>query len=238
MYITFQVLFSHLESTTCIQNWAQASPPPWGQLRLPTFINIFVLQRGRWWHSRGILDSTSTMNTTRNYHIILNIPEIGLKTGRANSTTKGREEATSKKVGSMETCFWREIDHDPCSGEGAAIMVKDKRQTSTQRNTCGKQISTATGLEDKRDWIWWVLATSRPWLRQGPESIRAARGERAGKMAHRHIVWKVFQKAPDTHSEEVICSSWSISQRGSGHGQAPLGTKELASAISLTCFSI
>ena len=64
-----------------------------------------------------------------NYEIILNTLEIDLKTGRTNSTTKGREEATLKKVGSAETEFEKETDCGHCSGEGAMVMEKGKRWT-------------------------------------------------------------------------------------------------------------
>lgn len=62
---------------------------------------------------------------------IINTPEIDLKTKRTNSTTKGREENTSKKVGSMETHSGRETDHGCYGAEGAAVTKKGKRQTST-----------------------------------------------------------------------------------------------------------
>lgn len=41
--------------------------------------------------------------------IILNTPEINLKPGRTNSTTKERG-STSKKLGSVDTWFGREMD--------------------------------------------------------------------------------------------------------------------------------
>ena len=40
-----------------------------------------------------------------------------MKTYRTNSTTKGREEATLKKIGSVETLFRGETDHRCCGGE-------------------------------------------------------------------------------------------------------------------------
>ena len=46
-----------------------------------------------------------------NYQIIVNMPEIKLKTDGTNSTTKGREEATWKKVGSVEMWFGEEMYH-------------------------------------------------------------------------------------------------------------------------------
>ena len=46
---------------------------------------------------------STQLSNRDNYQIILNIPEINLKIDRTNHITKGREEATSKKVGSIET---------------------------------------------------------------------------------------------------------------------------------------
>ena len=68
------------------------------------------------------------MNTTRKHSCpTLNNPENDLKTGRTNSTTEGREEATLKKVGSMEIWFWREMDCGHCDEERAVIVEKSKR---------------------------------------------------------------------------------------------------------------
>ena len=47
-----------------------------------------------------------------------------MKTGRTHSTTKDREEAILKKVGSVETWFGKETDRDRCWGEGAAVMER------------------------------------------------------------------------------------------------------------------
>lgn len=69
-----------------------------------------------------------------NCQIILNAPEIDLKTHKTNSTTKGRKDATAEKAGSVELCFGRDGGCD--SGEGAAVM-NCKRQTSTKRNAWG-----------------------------------------------------------------------------------------------------
>ena len=79
-----------------------------------------------------------------NYQIILNTLEINLKTGRRSSTTKGREEAISKKVGSAEMWFRRETDPGFCGEEGAMVAEK-----STQ-NSQGKCFPIAIGLENER----------------------------------------------------------------------------------------
>ena len=68
-----------------------------------------------------------------NYKVILSTAKIDLKTGRTNSTTKGREEATLKKVGRVEMQFGREIDLGHYNGKGATVLEKGKRETSTQR---------------------------------------------------------------------------------------------------------
>jgi len=74
------------------------------------------------------------MNTTR-YQITVITPEIDLKTDRTNCTTKRREEATLKKVGSVETWLRGEMDHGCCGGEGAIVEEKGKREYSTHGNT-------------------------------------------------------------------------------------------------------
>jgi len=72
---------------------------------------------------------------------IINTPEIDLKTRRTNSTTKGREEDTTKKVGSMETHFGRETDHGCCSGERARVTEKGEKQTITPGGPQGEDQS-------------------------------------------------------------------------------------------------
>ena len=67
-----------------------------------------------------------------NYEIILNTPVTDLKTGRTNSTTKGREKPSLKKVGNVHTWFGRETGH--CGGEEALVTEKGERQTNTQDN--------------------------------------------------------------------------------------------------------
>ena len=52
------------------------------------------------------------------------MPEIDLT---SNSTQKYRK-ATSKKVGSGEIWFGREMECGNYSGEGAGVMEKDERQ--------------------------------------------------------------------------------------------------------------
>lgn len=83
--------------------------------------------RGRQWQSRRILGYLDPGIQLENYHIILNNPEIDLKIGRTNPTTKGKEEDTLKKVGSKDMWLQRETDCSCCSGEGGAIVETGKR---------------------------------------------------------------------------------------------------------------
>ena len=69
---------------------------------------------------------------------------MGLKTDRTNSTAKEREEATSKKVRSVETWFSREIDHGCCGGKG---VVERARGQSTQGNS-QEHFAKAIGLKN------------------------------------------------------------------------------------------
>lgn len=52
-----------------------------------------------------------------------------------HSTIKGREEATPKKVGSVERNFGREMDCCHYGGEEAVVSEKGERQTDTRGNT-------------------------------------------------------------------------------------------------------
>ena len=85
----------------------------------------FLLRgRGRWWQSRRTPSLLRPWIQLDNHQITLNTPEISLKTGRTNSTTKGREQATSKKVGSVAAWLRRQVDHGCYGGEGAAVVEK------------------------------------------------------------------------------------------------------------------
>ena len=75
------------------------------------------------------------MNKLDNYQIILNTPEIDLKTGRTNFTTKGREEATSKKVGSVGDIVW---ERNYCRCGGGRAMVTWKGDRLAQGSSWGK----------------------------------------------------------------------------------------------------
>lgn len=81
-----------------------------------------------------------SINTTRYYQIILNTPEVDLKTGRINSTTIGRE-VTLKKLGSTEMQFERETDHGHCGREGRV------RAKLAHRGAHGKNESHTSWLE-------------------------------------------------------------------------------------------
>ena len=84
---------------------------------------------GRWQWRRGTLGFPHPRVQLDNYQIILNTPEINLKTVRTNSTARDREETTSKNVGSAEIEFGRETDHDHHGNEGPMITEMGGRQT-------------------------------------------------------------------------------------------------------------
>lgn len=79
------------------------------------------------------------INRTRYYQIILNIPEIDLKNDRKNSTMKGREKDTSKKVVNVEVCFRGETDSDCCRGEGAMVTEKGEREKEKHTGECTRR---------------------------------------------------------------------------------------------------
>lgn len=82
-----------------------------------------------WWQTRRTLGSCCPQNTTT-YQIIINTPEIYLKSGRTNSTNKGGEEATWKNVASAET--WSERETDVATGMGSHSHREGQRPTSKQ----------------------------------------------------------------------------------------------------------
>lgn len=59
-----------------------------------------------------------------NYQTILNTPRIDLRIERTNSTTKSREEVTSKEVGGAETQF---------SGEKQSMATAVRRESHGDR---------------------------------------------------------------------------------------------------------
>ena len=56
-----------------------------------------------------------------------------MKTGRTNFTTKGREQATSKKAGSAEMWNGRKADHGYCNGR--ELQLQRRARDSTQGRT-------------------------------------------------------------------------------------------------------
>ena len=71
--------------------------------------------------------------------IQVNKLESDPKTDRTNSTTKGREEAVSKKVGSMEMWLRGETHHRCCRGEGAMVMEKGKKEREWSTQECTRR---------------------------------------------------------------------------------------------------
>ena len=55
-----------------------------------------------------------------------------MKSVRTNSTSKGREEATLKKVGSVEMWFRRETGHGYYGGEGSMVIEKGEKEEHTE----------------------------------------------------------------------------------------------------------
>lgn len=90
-------------------------------------------------------------NTTVICHIILNISEIDLKTDRANSMIKRKEEATLKNVRCGETWFGEDRNLRCCRGEGAMITEKGRRKKGSQGNGQGKTFSKAICWKNQRD---------------------------------------------------------------------------------------
>ena len=68
---------------------------------MKTFFKTLLLEREKMVEEQEDYSLLSSHKQLDIYQIILNTPDINLKTVRTNSTTKGREEATSKKVGSV-----------------------------------------------------------------------------------------------------------------------------------------
>ena len=79
--------------------------------------------------------------------------EIILKADRSNSTTKGKEEATWKKKGSVKMWFVGERDHRFCRGVGALIAVKGERQGHTGENISHKPLGGKTRGADFCDFL-------------------------------------------------------------------------------------
>ena len=71
--------------------------------------------------------------------MILNTPEIGLKTDKTNSTTTGRKEVILK-VGSTETWFRRKTDCGCYRGERVMVMDKSKRNREEHTGECTKSM--------------------------------------------------------------------------------------------------
>ena len=58
----------------------------------------------------------------------MNTEESNLRTDRTNCTTIGTEEATSRTMGSVETCYRGETDCGCCGGEGILVVEKGERE--------------------------------------------------------------------------------------------------------------
>lgn len=56
-----------------------------------------------------------------------------MKIGRINSTTKGKDEATSKKIESAEMQFGREMDHGHCVGREPWLWRRARERLTHRR---------------------------------------------------------------------------------------------------------
>ena len=86
-------------------------------------------------------------STNDNYQIILNTQDTDLRTNRTYSTTKGREGATLKKVGSVEMCFGSNMDYGCQGRKGAVVTEKCKRETERETH---KENTSTKSLPGKR----------------------------------------------------------------------------------------
>ena len=161
-----------------------------------TILNSFQSMRGRQWQTRQTLGSPCLMNT--NYQIIINTTEINLKADRTNSTTKGKEEATSKKVVKKEIWFMGDRDCGFYGGDGAMVMqidgqereehtVECTRRTLPQSNWLGKQVAEFPEVLQPVGLKSWSLKCQWAWLGWGwralPCSWREGREKTRGQTA-------------------------------------------------------
>ena len=79
----------------------------------------------------------------------MNIQEIDARTDRTNCATTGREEATLRKVGGMETWFGGEMDFGCSRGEETLVSEKGEREQSAQRYVQGEYSPKAIGWKNK-----------------------------------------------------------------------------------------
>lgn len=65
---------------------------------------------------------------------------------KTNVTNKHKDEVTSKKVGSSEIWFGREMDHVPCNVENVTVM-ENERDSLVHTREHGEMNSTAISLD-------------------------------------------------------------------------------------------
>lgn len=94
----------------------------------------------RWqWSRRALLFPQRQLY---NYQIILNNPEIYLKSGRTNPTAKGREETHQERSGHAEKWFGREMDCGCFTGvEGEPLLWRGLRDKLAYRGEKGENKS-------------------------------------------------------------------------------------------------
>ena len=147
-----------------------------------------------------------------------------------------------KKVGSAETWFRGEMDHEYYEGDGA-VVTKVKRERSSQGNAQGKHpqnywLRKWEGLNFVSSYNQWGLKPvvskfSGAWLEESPEGTVLLLERRQANNPGTESMERGICKMSVTYSGEIICSSWRVTLVGNIHRDASPGASELASSISL-----
>ena len=126
------------------------------------------------------------------YQIIINTPEIDLKTARINSTTKDREEAISKKVGNEKMWIGRKWPMAAVVGREPQSWRRARDSLAQGEPTPERGMPIAIGLKARGSESWkllqptglkaWSFKGQSAWLWENLENIGAALGEKAGKL--------------------------------------------------------
>ena len=121
------------------------------------------------------------------------MPDISLNTDRTHSTTKGREEATLKRVGSTEMWFRGETDRGWCRKEGTIVLEKGERERGTHNgNVSPKLLAWKRTGADFCEFLQPVgpgVLSSAALAEIEPERHCTAPGEKAGKPFRGRQCW-------------------------------------------------
>lgn len=134
-----------------------------------------------------------------NFEIILNTPEMDLKTGKTNHTTKCREEATLKKLGSVAMGLGEKWIMALLE-VGSMVVAKGERQISTQRSTKRK------GIPEQMTWKarGACLSSCNQWeLKFGVLKVSIL-GSRIAWRALRLLLEKRPANSPETYSMKTV----------------------------------